>query len=67
MSDVAPFTRCGDAIRSFLLTMPAELRADLDQWLDAQFMERCGGPDGELLAALAMDLRSAEGELRQRN
>lgn len=55
--------RCGDNLRRLLLSMPAELRADLDRFLDEQILERAGSEDAELLAAIAMDLRLAEEEL----
>ena len=56
-------TRCGDNVRGFLMSMPAGLRADLDRFLDTEVIMRAGSPDGELVAAIALDLRLAEIEL----
>ena len=58
-----PIRRCGDHLRMLLLSMPAEVRADLDRFLDEQVIMCAGTPDGELAAAIALDLRLAEIEL----
>ena len=58
-----PIRRCGDYVRMLLLSMPAGVRADLDRFLDEQAIMCAGTADGELAAAIALDLRLAEIEL----
>lgn len=53
---------CGMNVRALLLSMPAELLDDLDGWLDGEVIMRAGEPDGELVAALAFDVRAARAE-----